>query len=166
MSTVPTKGKCVVDHEDGRRIGELLRIPSLAVVQHISGALARAGYDDLRPAHMPIFMYLDHPPHGTRVTELAERAQVTKQSMGELVAYLEERGYVERIADPTDRRAKLVRYTPLGWHVHEAAPRIALELEALWAERIGREKFNQLRSMLKELITALEVTSPRVPPEL
>jgi DNA-binding MarR family transcriptional regulator len=144
-----------VDHPDGRRIGELLRVPSQAVVHFISGALARAGYADLRPAHMPIFIYLDHPPGGTRVTDLAERAQVTKQSMGELVAYLEERGYVERIPDPTDRRAKLVRYTPLGWTVHETAPAIALELEAAWADRLGRDKFDQLRSLLKELIASL-----------
>jgi DNA-binding MarR family transcriptional regulator len=154
-----------VDHDDGRRIGELLRVPAQAVVRYISGALAAAGYADLRPAHMPIFMYLDHPPDGTRVTELAERAQVTKQSMGELVAYLEERGYVERIPDPSDRRAKLVRYTALGWQVHETAPRIATELEALWAERLGRERFDELRAILKQLIDEFAPGSPAVTPD-
>lgn len=145
-----------MDHDDGRRIGELLRVPGQAVMRHIAGALARAGYADLRPAHMPIFIYLDHPPAGTRVTDLADRAQVTKQSMGELVTYLEERGYVERMPDPTDRRAKLVRFTDRGWAVHETAPRIALDLEADWAARIGQQRFDQLRAILKELIAVLD----------
>src|SRR5215211_6405715 len=124
------------NQQDGRRIGELLRVPGQAVMRHIAGALEQAGYADLRPAHMPIFIHLDHPdtpPGGTRVTDLAERAQVTKQSMGELVAYLEERGCVQRVPDPSDRRAKLVRFTERGWAVHETAPAIALELEADWA---------------------------------
>jgi DNA-binding MarR family transcriptional regulator len=109
------------ESEDRRLIGALLRAPAQAVVRYIHHAFAEAGYNDLRPAHMPILMYVDHPPHGTRITELAERAQMTKQSMGDLVADMEALGVVERIPDPTDRRAKIVRYTARGWELHQTA---------------------------------------------
>src|SRR4051795_9851714 len=125
------------DEEDGRRIGELLRVPSQAVVNHCHRALNDAGFTDLRAAHMPVIMYIDHPPGGTTVTALAERAQMTKQSMGELVNYMEKRGYLERIPDPTDKRAKIICLTERGWDAHETAPKVGLDLEERWAERLG-----------------------------
>src|SRR5947209_610819 len=92
-------------------IGSLLRVPALAFSRHLSAQLATE-YPDLRQTHMPVIIHIDHPPGGTRLTDLAERAQVSKSSMQELVDYMEQQGYLERIADPTDRRAKLVRLTP------------------------------------------------------
>lgn len=142
--------------EDRRLIGALLRAPSQAVVRYIHRAFADAGYTDLRPAHMPILMYVDHPPNGTRITDLAERAQMTKQSMGQLVTDMERLGLVERIPDPTDQRAKIVRYTDRGWEMHEAAIEIGKSLEADWAARFGPENFAELRRLLKGLIAALE----------
>lgn len=142
--------------DDGRRIGELLRVPQQAVVAHCHRALNDAGFTDLRAAHMPIIMHIDHPPGGTNVTVLAERAQMTKQSMGELVDYLEKRGYVERVPDPSDGRAKIIRLTARGWKAHETAPRVVLELEERWAAGLGVEKMQQLRGLLKDLIAVLE----------
>ncbi len=142
--------------DDGRRIGELLRVPLQAVVTQCHRGLNEAGFNDLRAAHMTILIHIDHPPGGTNVTVLAERAQMTKQSMGELIDYLEKRGYVERIPDPNDGRAKIVRLTARGWDAHETAPRVGLELEERWAARLGIEKFWQLRGLLKELIAVLE----------
>jgi len=144
------------DDEDGRRIGELLRVPQQAVVNHCHRALNAAGFRDLRAAHMPIIMHIDHPPGGTTITVLAERAQMTKQSMGELVSYLEQRGYLERIPDPLDRRAKIVRLTERGWEAHKAAPKVVLELEERWAAQLGPEKMRQLRRLLIELIATLD----------
>jgi hypothetical protein len=66
------------------------------VLQH-EGMVA-AGFEDVRPAHYAVLRHLR--PEGSRVTELAEEARMTKQSMGELVVYLERRGYVERLPDP------------------------------------------------------------------
>jgi DNA-binding MarR family transcriptional regulator len=144
------------EEDDGRRIGELLRVPSQAVVNHCQRALNDAGFTDLRAAHMPVIMYIDHPPDGTSVTALAERAQMTKQSMGELVAYMEQRGYLERIPNPADKRAKVVRLTERGWAAHETAPRVVIQLEERWAERLGPEKMRELRRLLKELIATLD----------
>ena len=89
------------------------------------------------------------------MSELAERAQVTKQSMAELVAHLERHGYVERVPDPADGRAKLVRATARGQQVYAIARRFVAATEADWARRIGKERIRELREILEELNAAL-----------
>jgi len=93
------------------------------------------------------------------LTELAERAQITKQSMGYLVDYLQERGYVERVPDLVDGRAKLVRYTERGREVDRVTRQIVQGIEEDWACRLGEHKMDQLRQLLKELIAELEKDS-------
>ena len=75
--------------------------------------------------------------------------------MAELVAHLERHGYVERVPDPSDRRAKLVRATERGGDVYEIAREVVVELEARWTKRLGRAKMRQLRQLLEELNAAL-----------
>jgi DNA-binding MarR family transcriptional regulator len=136
---------------DPRLIGQLLRAPYQAVVAHVRDALAAQGFTDLRPAHLGIFQHIDHPPGGSRVTALAERLQITKQSAGDLADHLERRGYVERVPDPSDGRARLVRLTERGWRVHEAAAGMVQGLEAEWGRRMGADKMAQLLRLLREL---------------
>jgi DNA-binding MarR family transcriptional regulator len=123
--------------------------------------LREGGYGDVRPAHYAIFRYLKD--EGSRVTELAEAAGMTKQSMGELVAYLEERGYVERRPDPRDGRAKIVVSTEKGRRgIEVAAERIA-EIEAELVGRMGNERLEELIGSLVKLTAILaeqEQTSP------
>lgn len=88
---------------------------------------------------------------GTRVSALAERAHMTKQSMAELVHHLERLGYVERVPDPSDRRAKLVRATPRGKELYVIAREVVAEIEADWTRRLGKAKMRQLRRLLEEL---------------
>ena len=83
--------------------------------------LVARGHPEVRSAHGNVFQYLDD--EGTRVSLLAERAQVSKQAMAQLVAHLEAHGYVERVADPADGRAKLVRATGRGRDVYRGRPR-------------------------------------------
>src|SRR5687767_2217620 len=83
---------------------------NLEVNRFIMGRLWAAGFVELRLAHSRVFEHLGE--EGATVTALAQRAQMTKQSMGELVIDLARLGYVERRVDPTDRRAKLVVLTP------------------------------------------------------
>jgi DNA-binding MarR family transcriptional regulator len=96
-----------------------------------------------------VFGFLD--AGGTQVSELARRAQVTKQSMGELVAHLERHGYVERVPDPGDGRARLVRATDRGREVYAVASEVVDELERDWTARLGAAKMRQLRGLLEEL---------------
>ncbi len=105
---------------------------------------------------MSILQHVDHPPGGTRITELAERAMMTKQSMGQLVADMEGRGLVELATDPSDGRAKIVCLTARGWEMHEAAGEIGKGLEADWSSRLGPQKFQDLKQLLKDLIASLD----------
>jgi DNA-binding MarR family transcriptional regulator len=131
----------------------LLREPFLAMTGHLHRRLAEAGHTEVRPAHGAVFQFLDDA--GTRVSALAERAQMTKQSMAELVSHLEARGYVERVPDPSDRRARLVRATRLGRELFPIALAAIAETEARWAEQLGARGMAQLRRLLEELNRAL-----------
>jgi DNA-binding MarR family transcriptional regulator len=133
-------------------LGILLRIPFQEVVRRVSAGLEDAGFDDLRPAHTAVFQHIER--NGSRLTDLAERAQITKQSMGYLVDHLEARGYLERRPDPSDRRAALVCLTERGWAEVHAALEIIAELEAEWADALGERKMQQLRALLTELAHA------------
>jgi DNA-binding MarR family transcriptional regulator len=136
-------------------IGELLRNPNAARVRHVERGFAAAGHAAIHPAHLPVFEYVDHD-RGSRITDLARHANVTAQAMSEVVAYLERHGYVERVADPSDRRAKLVRLTARGWELYGVARGLILQLEAKWAARIGPRKLRELKQLLGELWDAIE----------
>jgi hypothetical protein len=88
-------------------LGVLLFIPTLAMEAATTDGLARAGYTDMTVAQARIAARID--PGGSRITRLAAAAQVTKQTAGFLVEQLERAGYVERVPDPTDGRARLVK---------------------------------------------------------
>jgi DNA-binding MarR family transcriptional regulator len=130
-------------------MGALLRDAFREMTEHIHARLAEEGHPQVRVAHGNVFQYLDD--EGTRVSVLAERAQMTKQSMGELVAHLESHGYVERVPDPGDGRAKLVRLTALGRETYPVARAAIAEVEARWGERIGEDRIRRLRALLEEL---------------
>src|SRR5918995_536916 len=127
----------------------LLREPFRIGSERLHDRIAERGHPEVRAAHGNVFQYLDDA--GTRVSVLAQRAQITKQSMAELVAHLERHGYVERVPDPTDRRAKLVRATRRGREVYRVAREFVAELEARWTERLGEAKMLRLRELLVEL---------------
>jgi DNA-binding MarR family transcriptional regulator len=131
----------------------LLREPFRAGTERLHLRFAERGHPDIRPPHGNVMQFLDES--GTRVSVLAERAQMTKQSMAELVAHLERLGYVERVPDPSDRRAKLVRATPRGRQLYAIARDVVAEIEAEWTKRLGKTKMRQLRELLEELNAGL-----------
>lgn len=99
---------------------QLTAAAMVRTVKRARGALieaVRRGMDGdtrpgLRAAHAQVFESLDRD--GTRLTVLAERAQMSHQAMGEMVEELVRHGYLERVPDPVDRRARLIRPTALG----------------------------------------------------
>ena len=127
----------------------LLREAFVALNGLVVPRLAERGFPDVRPAHNVVFQYLDGA--GTTVSTLAERAEMTKQAMGELVAHLEERGYVDRVPDPADRRAKLVRPTVKGRDVYRVVRELIPEIEQQVAELIGATRMRQLRRDLQTI---------------
>jgi DNA-binding MarR family transcriptional regulator len=140
--------------DDRRMIGALLRIPREAALRQVVAGLEVAGFGDVRPAHFTVFQHL--PPAGMRLTDLAEAALLTKQSMGYLVDDLEALGYVERVPEPGDRRAKLVRLTARGRQVDDTVRAVIQNLEAEWAARLGEDEYAQLTRLLRALIAMLE----------
>ena len=104
---------------DALMIGALLAIPTQVIGRRVATTLVAHGFTDYRPTYQPVFQWCR--PEGSRLTELAERVGVTKQSMGEIIDVLEQRGYVERVPDPTDGRAILIRRTQRGWEINRVA---------------------------------------------
>ena len=103
------------------------------MVEELTSRLDADGYEGVQPAYHAFFENVD--PEGTRLTELAARADMTHQSMSELVAALERRGWVARRPDPTDGRARLVRLTPEGRELTRRGLHHIGEIEAEWQER-------------------------------
>jgi DNA-binding MarR family transcriptional regulator len=138
--------------------GALLRDPALALNELVSEGLAQRGFGDFRPAHGTIGQHI--ADQGSRVTELAELAQISKPSVVYLVNDLERLGYVERIPDPTDGRAKLVRLTARGARAQVIAREIIAQVEHDWARLLGSGEFGTLRKLLERLHGALWPESP------
>lgn len=111
--------------------------------------------DDLHPDRQPV---VGEPGgDGSRVTDLAEQAGITKQTAGFLVDQLERAGYGERVPDPADGRARLVRITERGAQSVAASAGIVAEVEAEWTAHIGVRRMDQLRRILADL---REITDP------
>lgn len=127
----------------------LMREPFRLVTAAIVERFAACGHPQVRAVHGNVLQFLDDG--GTRVGVLAQRAQITKQSMAELVAHLEQLGYVERVPDPSDGRAKLVRATDRGRELYAIARAVIQEIQAGWSARLGPAKVQQLRELLEEL---------------
>lgn len=138
-----------------RLLGEAFR----SVERHVYEGTAAAGFGDVRLAHYEVFRHLKR--EGSRVTELAEEARMTKQSMGELVIYLERRGYVERLPDPHDGRAKIVVLTEAGLQFIEAGVERVWEVEDALAERMGGQE--RLEELADSLEAVMGLSAKRIP---
>jgi DNA-binding MarR family transcriptional regulator len=132
----------------------LIRLLDIAFSEYdaeVMRRLSTTDYSDIRPAHGCVFGHVD--PDGTRLTDLADRAHMTKQSVGEVVTDLQQRGYVERVPDPSDGRAKIIRLTARGHEAQAFGWKLINDIEREWAEHFGTERIAALRETL-EAVTA------------
>jgi DNA-binding MarR family transcriptional regulator len=135
-------------------VAALMFIAYRSAENRIVNAIRQAGYD-ITLAQGRIAARIG--PEGTRLTDLAEQAQVTKQTATHLVDELERAGYAERIADPTDGRGRLVRFTRRGLKVIQAARAEEERITAEWTRHLGERRMRQLG----EALTLLrEITDP------
>jgi DNA-binding MarR family transcriptional regulator len=130
-------------------VGLLLFIPSRELERRVLAALAEAGYRDLTPAQARLLMRVGR--HGTRVTELAEAALVTKQTASHLVDQLERSGYVRRTPDPTDARARLVRLAERALTAKPLADAVVARVEQEWRAALGERRWAALEDALTRL---------------
>jgi DNA-binding MarR family transcriptional regulator len=132
-----------------QNLGLLCFYPHRAMEARVLAALAAAGFDDITPAQARIAARIGRP--GTRLTDLADQALVTKQTAGHLVDRLERAGYVRRVPDPTDRRARLVQMAERGEQIVALARTVEAQVESEWTAYLGEEAAAQLRWALERL---------------
>jgi DNA-binding MarR family transcriptional regulator len=140
-----------IDHETPRP-PLMIRLLNLAFddfCEDLERRVAETPYSDIRISHGCVFGNID--PEGTRLTDLAERARMTKQSVGEVTSDLEQRGYVERVPDPSDGRAKIIRLTERGRAAQALGVGLIDEIEQEWAEQFGAERVAALREALEAI---------------
>lgn len=139
----------------------LFDIAHEAFFEDFRAELEQTEFRDIRPTHGCVFRFVRGP--GMRLTVLAEMAGMTKQSVGEIVDDLVARGYVKRIPDPEDKRAKLICLTERGERAQATGLALFAKVEKQWAKCYGAERIEQLRELLEE-IAANE--APAAAPEL
>lgn len=139
----------------GPGVGVLMFVAHRAVEQRVLAAIHADGNTDATIAQGRIFARIGEG--GTRLGDLADAAQVTKQTASFIVDRLEENGYVERVVDPTDARARLVRVAERGRRVQEVARREEEAIYREWAEHLGVGDFAHLVATMHRL---REVTDP------
>jgi DNA-binding MarR family transcriptional regulator len=136
--------------------GLLAQVKALAV-QDLFSRMADAGFDDVREGHGCVFGFVDLD-QGSRLTDVAERARLTKQAVGEAVAELEQLGYVKRVPDPADGRAKIITFTERGREAALTGRRMFAEIEDEWAERFGKERIADMRAAAEEIAESYRLT--------
>jgi DNA-binding MarR family transcriptional regulator len=130
----------------------LLDMASEALFAEFRVELIEAGYGDIRPTHGCVFRFVHD--EGMRLTHLASLSGMTKQSIGEIVDDLADRGYVERIPDPEDKRAKLIRLTEKGEEAQATGRSLFTKLEQRLADRHGPDRLADLRQLLEAIATS------------
>jgi DNA-binding MarR family transcriptional regulator len=139
----------------------LMFIAYRSAENRIIDAVRSAGYTDFTLAQARIVARIG--PEGTRLSDLAEQAQVAKQTATVLVDRLEHAGYVERTVDPTDGRARLVRIAPRGAEVVPIARAEEARIEAEWTNHLGERRMRQLRealTVLRDITDPYQASSP------
>ena len=138
------------------------RKPLIALVDRANRALQadmvraaqRQGYDMVKPSHNAVFGFLS-APEGQRTVDLAQRAGITRQSMGEVVRDMVDLGIVELVPDPADGRAKLVRYTEAGREQTHQGFRHISRFEQRLVDELG-DDYEAARRVLERVVAILE----------
>lgn len=130
-----------------------MRDPALVAGDVLARELVRRGHADVRPALLAVAAHI--ASGGSRITELAARTQLTKATVVRTVDELERLGYIERVPDPEDGRAKLVRMTPRAFAVERDARQIISELRDQWAAAMAPGELDQLEQLLRRLRSVL-----------
>jgi DNA-binding MarR family transcriptional regulator len=114
----------------------------------------RQGHPEVQHAHNAVFSTLNEP--GARATDMAARAGITRQSMGEILRDMVSLGILEMRPDPDDGRAKVVTYTKSGLEHARTGYQHILDLENRFAEEFGEKEYEIVRSVLERLVPLLD----------
>jgi DNA-binding MarR family transcriptional regulator len=137
-----------------QNIGRLFLRAHRAYSVRAIAKLRERGYTGLNLEHTSLLANLDL--EGTNISTLAARTGITKQSMGQLVAELEQQGFLKRVSDPADKRVSLVKFTERGWEFLRDAHELKLELDEEYKSLLGKERLKELYSLLGELVEKID----------
>jgi len=137
-------------------LARLLRITQRSLERRMMKRVAAVGLDMLRPGHMTVLRVLDPGETGMRMVDLARDADVTRQAIQQIVTDLERLNIVETLADPADRRARRIRYTPYGRDGYGRCMQEFVALEREVAQALGEERLRELKALLSDLERAVD----------
>jgi DNA-binding MarR family transcriptional regulator len=132
-------------------LGWLLGRADLLFAEGVTRAMHARGFAGIRLVHIALIRNVDE--NGTRISDIAKRAGMTKQATGQLVAEFVELGYIKLVPDPDDGRAKIARYTAKGKRLLVAIVGSIEETETIVAEAIGRPQLEALKATLAKLLS-------------
>lgn len=138
-------------------MGALLRIPWQTLRRRQLEGLRQRGFTDVHEAYLTVFQWPG--PQGLRPSELAARARMSRQAINHLLGQLEANGYLQRRPDSVRGHGKRIELTARGEALGRALREIIAEAEREWAQRLGHERLEQLRSLLTELCELVEPNS-------
>jgi DNA-binding MarR family transcriptional regulator len=155
MSGVRTRSTLALTEEALRErrdsnVRRLLVAATRAINRHITGELQRRGYDHTRPGHAALLANLDID--GNSVTEIAERAQISKQAMARLAVELEDMGLITREQSALDGRMLMLRFTRSGKTLVRASVAIVDDVEKDLAGAIGERTLTTLKRGLAAIV--------------
>lgn len=155
MTSTASEKNQAIAYRLSNNLSRLLREFSRDFERRIWEGLAARGYPDIRPSHSAVFANLGMG--AVRVTELAERAQVTQQAMGKMLKELERMGYVARDIDGGDKRAKEIRLTQRGVALAADSLEVVDEVRRHYAFKIGTRELNELEANLRQAVQKLQL---------
>jgi DNA-binding MarR family transcriptional regulator len=130
----------------------LVQLVAASRGSHLRAAFAEAGLDGIRPAQSVALVPL--VAGGLHASDLADRLGVSRQAVAQAVAALERHGYVNRVPDPADARARIIELTPRGRHALQVMRSSAIDLENRWQQVLGQRRLADLRKTLTMLLSA------------
>jgi DNA-binding MarR family transcriptional regulator len=142
----------VVDAQWEPTVPALVNLVAASGGPRLRAAFAAAGLDGIRPAQAVGLVPL--VGGGLHASDLADRLRVSRQAVAQAVTGLERHGYVIRVPDPVDARARIIELTPRGRQALRVMRSNAVETEKRWQEVLGERRLHELRETLVMLLSA------------
>ncbi len=155
MTSSAAENNRAIAYRLSNNLSRLLREFSRDFERRIWHGIAARGYSDIRPSHSAVLANLGMG--AVRVTELAERAQVTQQAMGKMLKELERMGYVARDIDDGDKRAKEIRLTERGVALAADSLEVVDQVRGYYEFMIGAGQLNELEASLRDAVRKLQL---------
>jgi DNA-binding MarR family transcriptional regulator len=142
----------VADADWTPTVPALVNLVAASGAPRLRAAFAAAGLDGIRPAQAVALVPL--AAGGLHASDLADRLNVSRQAVAQAIAGLERHGYVTRVADPVDARARIIEVTPRGRQALRVMRSNAIALEKRWEQVLGPKRLGELRETLQVLLSS------------